>query len=93
MSKPVIYQFSIRFSRKDGKPISKRSKFHRACIELKERLIESGFEYVEVVPYRRHGIRGWIDGLRSPRTAMDSVRFACAVVAVVAVGLLIGAAR
>lgn len=45
------------------------------------------------VPYRRHGIRGWIDGLRSPRTAMDSVRFAGVVLAVVAVGLLIGAAR
>ena len=45
MSK-VIYTFRIRFQRKDGKPISRRSKFAKACEELRKRLVESGFEDV-----------------------------------------------
>lgn len=48
--KKTIYTVSIRFARKDGKPISKRSKFHKECVKLRDALVNAGFEDISDKP-------------------------------------------
>jgi hypothetical protein len=40
----VIYTVSVRIERKDGKPISKRSKVHKMCLELLKKAEVAGWE-------------------------------------------------